>query len=45
MKARYGRDALKFINSVKLKDQPLRGIYAKAVQPGDIKRGDIIRKI
>jgi hypothetical protein len=42
---RYGRDALKFVNSSVGKELHLRGIYAKVAHPGVIRIGDFARKI
>jgi len=38
-------EAMKFVNSEDGKQLHLRGINAKVVQAGDIKVGDVIRKI
>jgi hypothetical protein len=43
--ARFGLDAMKFVNSPVGKQLHLRGINAKVVQPGMIQIGDIARKI
>jgi MOSC domain-containing protein YiiM len=43
--SRFGRDALKFVNSPLGKQLHLRGINAKVIRPGIIRVGDIIRKI
>jgi MOSC domain-containing protein YiiM len=43
--ARYGEDALKFVNSPVGKELHLRGICAKVVQPGTIRTGDAAKKI
>ena len=43
--ARFGRDAMRFINSPSRKQLHLRGINAKIVQPGVIRVGDVARKI
>ena len=43
--ARFGRDAVKFVNSAVGKELHLRGINAKVVQPGIIRVGDVARKI
>ncbi len=43
--ARFGADAMKFVNSPLGKQLHLRGINAKVVQPGTIRVGDIVRKI
>ena len=42
---RYGKDAIRFINSPQGKQLHLRGIYAKVVRAGVIKVGDSIAKI
>jgi hypothetical protein len=42
--ARFGADALKFVNSAVGKELHLRGINAKVVQPGIIRVGDIVAK-
>ena len=42
---RYGRDALKFVNSPTGKQLRLRGIYAIVVKDGSIKVGDRIKKV
>jgi hypothetical protein len=44
-KARYGPDAMKFVNSPIGKQLHLRGIHAKVVQPGIVRVGDVARKI
>jgi hypothetical protein len=41
---RFGEDALKLVNSPEGKELHLRGINAKVVQPGVVRRGDTIRK-
>jgi len=43
--ARFGADAVKFVNSPIGKKLHLRGIYAKVVQDGVIQVGDRIRKV
>ncbi len=43
--ARYGLDAMKFVNSPVGKELHLRGINAKVVQPGTIRVGDTVTKI
>jgi len=44
-KARFGPDALKFVNSPEGRRLNLRGINAKVVQPGAIRLGDSVRKL
>jgi hypothetical protein len=43
--ARFGLDAMNFVNSAVGKQLHLRGINAKVVQPGVIRVGDIARKL
>ncbi len=43
--ARFGLEAMKFVNSPLGKQLHLRGINAKVVQPGMIHVGDIVKKI
>lgn len=43
--ARFGVDALKFVNSPEGRAQGLRGINAKVIQPGVIRTGDTIQKL
>jgi hypothetical protein len=43
--SRFGRDAVKFVNSAIGKELHLRGINAKVVQSGIIRVGDVARKI
>lgn len=43
--ARFGADAMKFVNSPLGRELHLRGINAKVVQPGMIRVGDVARKI
>ena len=43
--ARFGLDAVKFVNSAVGKELHLRGINAKVVQPGIIRVGDLAKKI
>lgn len=43
--ARYGMDAMVFVNSPVGKQHHLRGINAKVVQPGTIRVGDVAKKI
>ena len=41
--ARFGVDAMKFVNSTIGRELNLRGINAKVVQPGEIQVGDLVR--
>lgn len=43
-RARYGLDALKFVNSPEGKQMRLRGLNAKVIRPGTIKVGDTVHK-
>jgi len=43
--ARFGVDAMKFVNSPEGKQLHLRGINAKIVQPGIVRPGDPVRKV
>ena len=43
--ARFGLDAVKFVNSAVGKELHLRGINAKVVQSGIIRVGDVVKKI
>ena len=43
--ARFGMDAVKFVNSPVGKALHLRGINAKVVQPGTIRVDDVVRKV
>lgn len=43
--ARYGPDAMKFVNSPEGKQLHLRGINAKIIKPGVIRVGDVVNKI
>ena len=42
---RFGLDAMKFVNSPRGRQLSLRGINARVVQAGAVRRGDIARKI
>ncbi len=42
---RFGLDAMKFVNSPVGRALNLRGINARVVQAGSIRRGDIVRKL
>jgi hypothetical protein len=43
--ARFGSDAMKFVNSPVGRANNLRGINAKVIQPGAIRVGDVARKM
>jgi hypothetical protein len=43
--ARFGLDAMKYVNSRRGKELRLRGLNAKVVQPGRIHVGDAVRRI
>ncbi len=43
--ARFGREALRFVSSPVGKELRLRGLYAKVVQSGVIRQGDVARKL
>lgn len=42
---RFGLDAMKFVNSPVGKKYHLRGIYAKVIQSGTIRQGDLVKKV
>lgn len=42
---RFGVDAMKFVNSPVGRELHLRGINARVVLPGVIRRGDVVRKV
>lgn len=42
---RFGVDAMKFVNSPVGRELNLRGVNARVVQPGTIRRGDPVRKL
>jgi hypothetical protein len=42
--ARFGMPAMEFVNSSRGRQLSLRGIYAKVVQPGVVRMGDLVRK-
>ena len=43
--ARFGADAMKFVNSPVGRELCMRGIHARVVQNGNVRTGDIARKI
>jgi len=43
--ARYGRDAVKFVNSSEGKRLRLRGVCAKVVKQGTVRIGDAVYKV
>jgi hypothetical protein len=43
--ARFGQDAIKFVNSPERKSLRLRGLNARIIQSGTIHVGDVIKKI
>jgi MOSC domain-containing protein YiiM len=43
--ARFGSDALRFINSPEGRDLRLRGLNAKVVVPGTVSTGDAVRRL
>jgi dihydrofolate reductase len=43
--ARFGSDALKFVNSPEGRQLRLRGVNAKVVVPGTVSTGDVIRRL
>jgi hypothetical protein len=43
--ARFGIEALRFVNSPVGRQLRLRGLNARVVQPGTIRRGDVVRKV
>ena len=43
--ARFGIEAMKFVNSPVGKELRLRGIHARVIQPGVIRTGDVARKV
>ncbi len=43
--ARFGQDALRFVNSEEGRELRLRGLNAKVVVAGSVRTGDIVRKV
>lgn len=43
--ARFGLEAMKFVNSAVGKELHLRGVNARVVQPGLIRTGDVVEKL
>lgn len=43
--ARFGPDAVKFVNSPEGKQLHLRGVNAKVVQGGKVRAGDVVKKL
>jgi MOSC domain-containing protein YiiM len=43
--ARFGVEAMKFVNSPVGKELRLRGIHARVIEPGLIRTGDVARKV
>jgi MOSC domain-containing protein YiiM len=43
--ARFGKDALRFVNSPEGKELRLRGLNARVVVPGVVRAGDVVRKL
>jgi len=43
--ARFGVDALKFVNSPHGRSLGLRGVNAKVITPGRVRAGDVVRKV
>jgi MOSC domain-containing protein YiiM len=43
--ARYGKDALGYINAKERTDLRLRGVFAKVIEPGTVSVGDTIGKV
>jgi len=42
---RFGHDAIRFVNSVEGRQSRYRGLYARVIQTGSVKVGDIVKKI
>ena len=43
--ARFGADAMKFVNSPVGRELCMRGVHARVVQNGTVRTGDIVRKV
>jgi hypothetical protein len=43
--ARFGMEAMRFVNSPVGRELRLRGLHARVVQPGQIRTGDLARKV
>lgn len=43
--SRFGADALRFVNSPVGKELRMRGLNARVIVPGTIRRGDLVRKV
>jgi ribosomal protein S18 acetylase RimI-like enzyme len=43
--ARFGNDALRFVNAKGRRHLRLRGVNAKVVRPGTVRRGDAVRRL
>jgi MOSC domain-containing protein YiiM len=43
--ARFGKAAIRFVNSPNGRALRLRGMYARVVEPGTVRRGDTIRRL
>lgn len=42
---RFGRDAMKFVNSQEGRELRLRGVNTRVVTPGTVRQGDAVRKL
>lgn len=42
---RFGKDALVFVNGPAYKDLHMRGINTRVIEPGVVRRGDLVRKM
>ena len=43
--ARFGREALRFVNSPEGRGMRLRGLNARVVRPGTVRRGDVVCRL